>query len=219
MALTEPEQLEFFSTSGPGGAQRQGGRPEVEPPDLSGRGFYDYTVGLVACSKSKAAAPVPARDLYTGTLFKRARAYCERVCGRWYILSAEHGLVHPEQVIAPYEKTLKTASALEREAWGQRVLEQLRVGLGAERVWHFVFLAGRDYRENLPLELFALGVHSLPLKGCAGLGEQVSRLGRLVAQWDSWRETEADSSGLRQLEDGAIARLCGLHMPWPGAAL
>jgi Family of unknown function (DUF6884) len=53
---------------------------------------------LVGCVKTKADRPQAARDLYRSPLFERRRRYAEQYAARWYILSAEHGLVAPETV-------------------------------------------------------------------------------------------------------------------------
>ena len=50
--------------------------------------------------------PVAAMDLYTSNWFRKARACVEETGCPWRILSAEYGLVHPEEEIGPYEKTL-----------------------------------------------------------------------------------------------------------------
>jgi hypothetical protein len=70
-------------------------------------------IGLVACSRLKADRPLPARELYVSPLFRAARAYAERRYGSecWLILSAKHGLVDPETVLAPYDVTLRQLSA------------------------------------------------------------------------------------------------------------
>ena len=59
------------------------------------------TVGLVACASQKLQRPAPARELYVSQLFKKASAYAGLTCDRWYILSAKHGLVHPDTVLEP----------------------------------------------------------------------------------------------------------------------
>jgi hypothetical protein len=71
----------------------------------------------VGCVKSKRPRPAPAKDLNTTALFRGARACVGRSCDRWFILSAEHGLVNLDAVLAPYEKTLKDASTRERRTW------------------------------------------------------------------------------------------------------
>jgi hypothetical protein len=64
------------------------------------------TVGLVGCAARKLQGPAPARELYVSQLFRKASAYAEATCDRWYILSAKHGLVHPDTVLEPYDVRL-----------------------------------------------------------------------------------------------------------------
>src|SRR6516162_3433135 len=114
---------------------------------------------LVACCGPKLAEPAPAADLYVSDLFKKARRYAERR-GRWFILSALHGLLDPSAVIAPYDVTLKKMSAAKRREWGQKVRKQMEtaglVGLP------LVALAGADYVK--PLVDAGLDV-TQPMKG------------------------------------------------------
>jgi len=59
---------------------------------------------VIACGGRKLPHPAPARELYTGPLFRAARAWAEQSPGgRWFILSAHHGLVHPDTVVEPYD--------------------------------------------------------------------------------------------------------------------
>jgi hypothetical protein len=103
-------------------------------------------IGLVGCVKSKLSYAAPARDIYTSALFRGARCAVERTCERWFILSALHGLVDPDAVIEPYERTLTTASPSQRQAWAERVLRQVEERLGADlSLHHFEAHAGRAY--------------------------------------------------------------------------
>ena len=79
---------------------------------------------LVACCGPKLPEPAPAADLYVSSLFKKARTYAERR-GRWFILSALHGLLNPTKEIAPYDVTLKKLPAQKRREWGQMVRTQM----------------------------------------------------------------------------------------------
>jgi len=94
---------------------------------------------VVACVSQKHSESMPARQLYRSDWFRKARRYVESWGLPWMILSAEHGLLHPDQVIAPYDRTLSGMSPAERSAWRCRVIEQLCELPRAERV---VFLAG-----------------------------------------------------------------------------
>jgi len=63
-------------------------------------------VCIVGCGASKAAAPCEARDLYTGPLFRAARAHVERLGCPWWVLSARFGLIEPWRTLPPYEATI-----------------------------------------------------------------------------------------------------------------
>lgn len=80
-------------------------------------------------------------------LFKGRRAWVERTCDRWFILSAKHGLLGPQDVVAPYDQTLSEVSASERRTWSERVLTVLDA---REPSWAGVVVeihAGVEYRE------------------------------------------------------------------------
>ena len=126
---------------------------------------------LVSCVKTKRSSPCHAEDLYTSDWFVKARAYVERQNCPWRILSANHGLVHPKKVIAPYEKTLNTMRVAERREWARRVLAQLEPELaGFDAV---VFLAGQSYRDFLEGPLRSRGlVVCVPMEGLRQ-GEQL----------------------------------------------
>jgi hypothetical protein len=46
------------------------------------------------------------KDLCISALFRKERAYTARAAVPWFILSAEHGLVAPDEWLAPYERYL-----------------------------------------------------------------------------------------------------------------
>jgi hypothetical protein len=82
-------------------------------------------IGLVGCVKLKRDHAAPAADLYTSALFAGRRRWVAQTCDRWFILSAKHGLVTPEQVLEPYDQTLTAKSRSERRAWTQSVIADL----------------------------------------------------------------------------------------------
>jgi len=113
------------------------------------------TIFLVSCVSKKLPQTAAARDLYQSNWFRLARSYVESRGRPWYILSAEYGLLRPEAVVRPYEKTLNRMSVRERRAWAEAVLSDLRglVGPGDK----VVILAGKKYREFLVPRLEGLG--------------------------------------------------------------
>ena len=110
---------------------------------------------LVSCVKTKLSRPGKAKEIYVSDWFRKARAIVEREGCAWRILSAKYGLVHPDDVIEPYEKTLVAMRAAERRSWAGTVLEALEPCLAeADAV---VFLAGARYREFLEPSLRSRG--------------------------------------------------------------
>jgi len=65
------------------------------------------------------------------------------------ILSAKYGLLLPEEVIEPYELTLKTMGEQKRREWAERVIRQLDEKIGLNKIKSVYFHAGHDYREYL----------------------------------------------------------------------
>ncbi len=61
---------------------------------------------LIGCVKTKLGHGAPAKDLYVSDYFAKMRAYAEASGRPWFILSAEHGLVSPEEWLEPYERYL-----------------------------------------------------------------------------------------------------------------
>jgi hypothetical protein len=105
----------------------------------------------------------------------------ERECpDGWAILSAKHGLLMPDQVIAPYDLTLRKTCVDYRVSWASRVNRALLETFPDRR---FLVLAGSQYREALGncSARFALAgcliwlPHKAPLEGM-GIGEQLAWL-------------------------------------------
>jgi hypothetical protein len=85
----------------------------------------DADIVLVGCVKEKRSVPAAAKDLYVSLLFRKGRAHAEASGAAWFILSAQHGLVAPNEVLAPYDLRLSETSTEYRRAWGARVVARL----------------------------------------------------------------------------------------------
>jgi len=121
-------------------------------------------IALVACVKSKRTGRHQAKNLYNSTLFTYSRQYAETHADRWFILSAKHGLVRPNEMLEDYEGTLKNVSPAIKRKWAQRVHQQMQVlNLDKNKV-EIVWLAGNDYKSGLA-PLLARFKQSDPLKG------------------------------------------------------
>jgi hypothetical protein len=129
---------------------------------------------LVACVGKKLPHPALAKDLYRSEWFLRARGYVEARHGRWFILSARHGLIASNKRIAPYELTLNTMGIEARREWAKRVIAQMKTQLPPSR--QVIVLAGKRYRDFLMNYLESRAKVSVPLKGL-GIGRQLKALG------------------------------------------
>lgn len=102
---------------------------------------------LVGCVKQKLNTAAAAKDLYTSALYRKGRTYAEHTGAPWFILSAEHGLVDPDQTLHPYDLRLSKMSREYRRAWGTRVVEQLHATVGKIDGWTIEIHAGAAYTD------------------------------------------------------------------------
>jgi hypothetical protein len=130
-------------------------------------------VTLIQCTNSKRSTNPDdvfrARNLYDASdYFTKMRAWAESHDRPWYILSAKHGLVAPDEIIAPYdERGISKSQAVE-------IALQI-TGLGFDTV-HIT--AGRDYTEHLVPEIERDGVDVVNHFA----GEPIGRRKQLLAE-------------------------------------
>ncbi len=135
-------------------------------------------IALISCVSSKLDHSAPAKYLYISPLFVKARAFAEETADRWYVLSAEHHLLAPDQVVAPYEKTLNKMHKPDREQWAKKVYAQLQSVTDPSD--SIVFLAGERYREGLtPLLQERGNCIEIPMEGLS-IGRQLQWLTRRI---------------------------------------
>ncbi|MGE4528170.1 MAG: DUF6884 domain-containing protein [Rhodospirillaceae bacterium] len=117
---------------------------------------FSGAVVLVACTKTKRTYETVAREMFVSPWFLGVRGIVEKSGARWYVLSALHGLLQPETVIAPYTATLDGAVVRVRRVWAEGVFEALMTAEpGLSRV---VIFAGARYREFLVPKLRERGI-------------------------------------------------------------
>lgn len=134
-------------------------------------------VYLVSCVSTKAAKIARAADLYQSDWFRKARAYVEATGCRWFILSAEHGLLRPGTRVAPYDTTLAAIGASGRREWGARVSAELADAIGPRTP--VIIMAGKLYRESLAE--WAGKRATVPMEGL-GIGEQKAWLAARLSE-------------------------------------
>ena len=144
----------------------------IHTPVAKERSFPDNAVVCISCVKSKQSRACEAKNLYVSSLFRKMLAVAERRKPlKIFILSAKYGLLNPDDVIEPYEQTLKNMKKPDRVAWAKKVIEELRQQTDLRRD-HFVFLAGMPYRENLVPQIKH---YSVPMEGLS-FGRQLQWL-------------------------------------------
>ncbi|QRK14188.1 hypothetical protein JQX13_50460 [Archangium violaceum] len=126
---------------------------------------YPRRIALVGCGKSKLEQPAPARELYTGPLFRAALDVAQAEFGAdVWILSAKHGLVDLDEDVAPYELALGDLTSEAQEAWARDVIRNLRDDDDGSPA-HLTVYAGSAYVEALRAHLPSTWTLDDPMKG------------------------------------------------------
>jgi len=130
---------------------------------------------LVSCTSKKQLGKHKACDLYMKSRwFEKARPLAEYY-DKWFIISAEHYLVDPEEEIGFYKKTLKEMKKPERIQWAEKVLSSLLPCLTKGDT--ITIYAGNTYREFIEPKLKEIRFQvTVPLKGISGLEIQRKKL-------------------------------------------
>jgi uncharacterized HhH-GPD family protein len=151
-------------------------------------------VVLVGCVKRKATNPTKAQELYQSQLFARRRTYALAAGVPWFILSAEHGLVAPATVIAPYDVYLADQSDDYRRAWGEWVAARLEREVGSLLDLTIEVHAGAAYVDAIHQPLTRRGARLF--HPVAGL-----RRGEQLAWYDAHRGTGTRTDGSVEAPD------------------
>jgi hypothetical protein len=131
---------------------------------------------LISCVSQKLEQRAKVKDLYVSTLFKLNFRYAISMKpDAIYILSAKYGLLHLDQEVEPYERTLNNMRASEIKDWANKVISQLRE-VTSLKDDSFTFLAGEKYRKYL---LPLMNKIAIPLEGLP-IGKQLQRLKELT---------------------------------------
>ncbi|HEX5750038.1 MAG TPA: hypothetical protein VFZ09_27660 [Archangium sp.] len=130
---------------------------------------------LVGCGKEKLDRAAPARDLYTGPLFRAALEVAEAEFGAdVWILSAKYGLTDLDEVLEPYDLHLDDLTGDELLDWGRDVIRNLTDDdLGTPA--HLTVYAGAAYVNALRAHLPASWVVAAPMEGL-GQGHRLAWL-------------------------------------------
>ena len=112
---------------------------------------------ILGCVKTKRAGPAKAKDLYVSSMFAKRRRYAEACGVPWFIFSAEHGIIDPEVVIAPYDVAMSKLPIEQVQAKGRQAVDQLEALVGPLRGKTFEVHAGASYVRALQAPLARRG--------------------------------------------------------------
>lgn len=109
------------------------------------------TIILISCGAKKENTPQKAEDLYIGGYFKKILAYAEYLSNKnnaeIFILSAKYGVLELNEIIKPYDLTLKNKDEKYKKIWSYKVIKQLENKI--KRTDKIIFLAGENYIKYL----------------------------------------------------------------------
>ena len=141
-------------------------------------GQYPGITYVVPCGAAKLDRPAPARELYTGTMFRHTWANAVRCAeldeaaglgpARVLILSAKYGLVDPEQILEPYDLRMGGPGSVSPDLLAGQAL-----ALGIDWGSSVYGLLPRAYLARLDAALRTLDVYVQDVyEATQGIGEQ-----------------------------------------------
>jgi len=116
---------------------------------------------LVGCTSRKLSRAASARELYDSPLARWRREYADAQDKPWFIASAKYGLLHPDQVVEPYDVRIEDFDLAKRRVWAGRVIAQLEAELGSLIGRRIELHAGGSYRAHLRSALLSRGADVL----------------------------------------------------------
>jgi hypothetical protein len=138
---------------------------EADGEESRGAAVRSGRVVLIGSSGATAEDSDAAGRLFRSDGFARAREHAVHSQLPWFVLSAKHGLLDPDDVISPFEVQIDDQSAAYRTAWGEWVVAQLADRLQLDGVTVEVH-GGVDFAQPLRQPLARRGaVLDIPLPG------------------------------------------------------
>ena len=135
---------------------------------------------LVHASGPQRSSRSPARELYDSSYFGLKAEYATVCCDEWVVVSEKHGVVPPDESLAPYDAALEDVDATARSEWVTDVAaESMRFASADGRTSRFdtaVVLASAryaDFYSPLSSHLRSVDVEvRLPLVELGGVASQ-----------------------------------------------
>lgn len=133
---------------------------------------------MMACSATKASVQAPAFDLYQGVMYKTFRA-CVKPLARpeVVILSAMHGFVQADAILAPYEQRMTKARA---DAMLADLPRFMKAVCWPDSITQVFLAGGKEYRVVMRAAMASV-YPNIKVEECfGGIGYQRSQLGNYL---------------------------------------
>jgi hypothetical protein len=122
-------------------------------------------VVLIASSGATAGQPQPVARLFESAGFAVAREHAVRSGHPWFVLSAKHGLLDPDDIVGPFDVQIGDQASGYRTTWGEWVVAQLAARVQLQDAVVEVH-GGVDFAQPLRAPLARRGaVLDIPLPG------------------------------------------------------
>ena len=137
------------------------------------------TIVLLSCTSKKNNISCNAKDMYMPSVrFRLSYNYAKKVvkADKIFILSAKYGLLEENELISPYNKTLKNMKKDECMLWADNVYNRLK-NLSDVNSDNFVILAGKPYYKYIlpKIKNYDLPLKNMPIgKGNSFLKQEIT---------------------------------------------
>jgi hypothetical protein len=157
-------------------------RPSVLTADDAASHVPD--VILLGSVGDRVNVPAPAKEIFREVSFQLSRLDAELSGSEWFILSAEHGLVAPNEWISPDSRTLADMEPDYRVVWASWVVARLQSLVGSLEGLHIRVDAPNAFVGPLFSDIQDAGavVTSGSLKVTFPTGEEIAELESAVAE-------------------------------------
>ena len=133
------------------------------------------TLVINGCSQSKLSHPAPARDFYTGQLFRMARKFSELYEFDQRILSGKYGLLTMDDLVDPYDAKISTKADVKR-VQGKCLYRLVELHKAYDTI---IVILGKKYREVISPILDSKCLVLFDKKGIFGYYSLIAKLNQL----------------------------------------
>lgn len=106
-------------------------------------------VALVMCSDAKMQTQGQAKQVYRGKLARKSLSWAASNCDHAFFLSASLGLVDPNEVIQPYNLSIRTLSSVQKKLWSLSVVSSLVSVFPDSHNYRLLALTSKHYTSPL----------------------------------------------------------------------